>query len=233
MALLAWYKCDDNAANKTVADASGNSRNGSAYRNTSLWTAAGKVGTGLKFVPASNDRVDCGADFLGTTALTIAAWINLVSWGGTDGGAPGGTGGRIILNGKVYFNLSNMGGAYGSATVMFSSNGFTTTPHAANSALTIDQTWYHVAVTRTAASPALTNFYINGVLSGTADQSSGNPAAGTSNVYVGNSSDYGRGFDGTMDDLRIYNTVLSAAEIKALISPAVPITLLQRRRSAA
>jgi len=60
------------------------------------------------------------------------------------------------------------------------------------------------------------NFYVNGVLSGTPNQNSGTPEAGTTNLAIGNDTFANRSFDGTIDDVRIYNRVLSAQEVKRL-----------------
>jgi hypothetical protein len=71
-----------------------------------------------------------------------------------------------------------------------------------------------VVATRDAA--GLANIYLNGVLSGTADQTSGTPVAGTTNVQIGNNSSLVNTFDGYIDDVRIYNRVLTVAEINRI-----------------
>lgn len=71
--------------------------------------------------------------------------------------------------------------------------------------------WYNITVIST--STGVTNFYINGILSGTANQNTGAPIAGTA-WYIGNNYTIARGVEGTIQDLRIYNRILGAQEIK-------------------
>ena len=88
----------------------------------------------------------------------------------------------------------------------FRSDGATTINSADNS-ITL-QKWQHICVTRTAA--GIANIYINNVLSGSADQASGTPAAGTTNVFIGNRSAGDRTFDGLIDEVRFYNKVIDS-----------------------
>ena len=89
-------------------------------------------------------------------------------------------------------------------------------------------TWTHVAVT---VYGDFANFYINGQLSGTVNQDRGNPidniATGVSigrEQYSG-SLPAGRWFfNGQLDDVRIYERVLSEAEIQSVMVGTPPIT---------
>ncbi|HSW45368.1 MAG TPA: LamG-like jellyroll fold domain-containing protein [Phycisphaerae bacterium] len=80
-------------------------------------------------------------------------------------------------------------------------------------------TWYHVAGTITSANPAVTSIYINGVsITGTTDANDGKPFDGaTARVAaaIGRSySNNGYTFAGTIDEVAIYNTALSATQIR-------------------
>jgi hypothetical protein len=97
--------------------------------------------------------------------------------------------------------------------IFVSSDGLTT-PTSANSSIALG-TAYVVIVTRTNATPGLVNIYLNGILSGSADQDSGNPTAGTP-TYIGNSAALTTGFDGDIDEVGIYNSILSATQIAQL-----------------
>lgn len=79
--------------------------------------------------------------------------------------------------------------------------------------------WYHFAVTLEAESAAL---YVNGGLAGTlAFPGSAGSFEPISN-YIGRSQTPDRFFDGRIDDFRIYQTVLSAPEVRALaLSPFI------------
>lgn len=75
--------------------------------------------------------------------------------------------------------------------------------------------WYHVASVYNAAARTL-DIYVNGVLNngvlvGTVPSSQVNPSV---NVNIGRRSD-GLYFNGVIDEVRIYNRTLTAAEIQA------------------
>jgi hypothetical protein len=74
-------------------------------------------------------------------------------------------------------------------------------------------TWYHIAGT---IRNGLVSFYVNGSLIGTAGYV---PSGVTVNTqfYVGSAGNYG-GADILMDDLRIYNTALTAAQVQSVYS---------------
>ena len=134
-----------------------------------------------------------------TGDVTFSAWINATGWGE-------GNYGRIISNGRfIVHTYSN-----GSITVF--SAGITAATSAIG-ALSLS-TWHHVLATRTSA--GITNIYIDGSLSGSADQSSGTPVAGTTNTLIGNRAAGDRTFNGYIDDIKIYNRALSATEVLAL-----------------
>ncbi len=163
----------------------------------------GAIGQALDF-DGVDDSVDTGSDMIGTGDDSISAWIYADGYGE-------GTFGRIIDNGKFIVSLRESTGGNAKSLSLLS-DGATIAESAINSIL-INQ-WYHVLITRTSAGTA--NIYINGVLSGSANQASGTPAAGTTNVIIGNNSVGARTFDGRIDELRLYNRILTASEITEL-----------------
>ena len=96
----------------------------------------------------------------------------------------------------------------GSERLGFSRDGSTTI----YSGTIAPDTDYHLAVTSTAA--GVTNFYINGVLSGSANQAAGTPTDGGV-LYFGTDSDGAASpFNGVMGGKpRFYNTILSTSDI--------------------
>ncbi len=155
------------------------------------------LGKGLIF-DGVNDNVDCGADLLGTGAITIEGWIR------RDAGAV--VFGRLIDNGNTML-YEDSGNFY----YRFSSNA------GVNVAISAIGSWavgrvVHIAVTRTAAGVA--NIYINGQLSGAADQNSGVPVAAATNMYIGNRAVPDRPWTGPMLLLDIYNRILTDQEIR-------------------
>ena len=71
----------------------------------------------------------------------------------------------LIANGKSYLGIDESNGR-----LAFSSNSGQVV-RSANNSIALN-TWYHVLVTRTKSVPLLDNLYINGILSGTANQNS-------------------------------------------------------------
>ena len=89
-----------------------------------------------------------------------------------------------------------------------------TPANSANSAVPISS-WYHIAITRPTAGTN-TNIYINGVLSGTANQNSGTPATGSGNGIIGNYyTSTIRTFDGYIAHVKVRNYLATTAEITA------------------
>ncbi len=87
--------------------------------------------------------------------------------------------------------------------------------------------WSLVSITRSAA--GVTNIYRNGVLSGAANQSSGTPAAGGTQYYVGNATTLNRSINGYIDRIEILRNIGSVASFvdkyNMLFSPSTFSTL--------
>jgi hypothetical protein len=204
--LIAWWKLDDGQG-YSATDVLGIS-NGTLYGNTQ-WVP-GRIGpTALSF-DGSGDYVDCGNDSslnLGTSNFTISAWINVRSV--PVGLCPGIVSKWQDLNNRWYFHV------FGPDYIQFTSktNGnfvyYVNTDHF----LSFNQ-WYHVCF----VADGLGKIYVNGQ-----DRTTGvsyTPASLSNNAtlkigyngYTG-SQQY---FDGMIDDVRIYDRALSAAEVQAL-----------------
>ena len=150
-----------------------------------------------------DDYVDLGEDKPTdlTGDITISVWINPEGWGEYNYG-------HLISNGKFISCLYQPSGRlnFGSAGSVI--------VHTANNSIILN-TWQHVLITRPSAGTN-TNIYINGVLSGTANQNSGTPEAGTTNTFIGNNNNGDRTFDGQISELKTYNRILSPEEITLL-----------------
>lgn len=148
----------------------------------------------------STSKVDLGtgASIIGTGDLSVSFWMNPKSIGATNG--------MILDNTKfrLYFGSN--------ARLGCQSNGSTeaATP---NNSFSYKNGWVHFIVTRTSA--GLTSFYKNGVLIGT-PATSGKPAAGTTNLTIGNSSVANRGADTNLAKLNIFSTALTASQVSKL-----------------
>jgi RHS repeat-associated protein len=160
----------------------------------------GQVGTGQDY-DASNDKASYGSDFIGTVPLTVEALIYPAGWGENSNG-------RIVHTSKVSFYLRQAS----TALAFTSDDAAHIALSAAGSIQVANPTWYEVAATRDASGTA--NIYIDGSLSGTANQNSGTPATGYDFV-IGDRGLEDRVFDGVIDEVRISTVVRSTAWIEA------------------
>ena len=148
------------------------------------------------FFDGADSKLDCGSYDDLTGDKSFIAWIKPYSFGET-------TAGRIFNNGKVDFFVNDA-----NDTIGFSSNASLQVNSASNSIVL--GLWHLAIVTRTSA--GITNFYVNGILSGSADQGSGTPAAGTTNIIIGDRDADDRTFYGLIGNARIENGILSSAQ---------------------
>jgi hydrogenase maturation factor HypE len=79
-------------------------------------------------------------------------------------------------------------------------------------------TWTHLAATYDGTTVRL---FVNGVQAGTRAVS-GSLAASTGALRIGGNAVWGEYFSGRIDEVRIYNRALSAAEIQADMNQPVP-----------
>jgi hypothetical protein len=136
-------------------------------------------------------------DFIGTPAQTVFVVARPVSEGGGNVGT--------FLNNGSFQHYS-----YPGQRVRFCSAGATPNTDSANGSFPFHQTTI-VGLTRTAAGVA--NHYINGVLSGPANQNSGTPAAATTALCLGNSSPRTRTFHGEIAEIITFSKVLTLDQI--------------------
>ena len=210
--LLCWWKFDEDAGS-TALDHSGHDQHG-ALEGDTQWVD-GMVGVALEF-DGTGDRVvdSTAADYLnGLDAITVCTWIksDLV---GTDKGFINGEdpdGGDNV----VTMRYDSVGATAGGANVL--KMAVTSTEgeqqlESSNNAQTTD--WQHVAMVW--ASGEQLKFYINGVLDVPTDNQPATTGTitGCTRLVVGaGGKDAGGGWDGLIDDVRIYNRVLTAEEI--------------------
>jgi hypothetical protein len=193
--------------------------------------AAGKFGRGLSF-DGINDWVtvtDTAASKLDlTTGLTLEAWVNpaVVSGWETVVMKERGSAGEGLLAYAMYARdgAPRSGGTAGPAGYLRANPVASTTDRGVRGATAIPlNTWTHLASTYDGANM---RFYVNGVLVGTtAGSGSINVANGAFRVGGNNSAPLGQGefFKGLIDEVRVYNRALSAAEITAdMTTPVVP-----------
>ena len=144
-------------------------------------------------------RINCGSQLIGTGDVTIFAWITPSSYGE-------GNNGRIADNGKFIFAISSTSEratlTYDGATLCVS----------ADSSIAVD-TEYFVCGTMASGGGSTGNIYINGVLSGSADQDVGTAESGSTNLHIGNNNLFNGTFAGLICPVIIFNKVLTPTQI--------------------
>jgi hypothetical protein len=192
-----WH-LDDNAASNIVADSTVNANNGAAAASTTVMSAPGILGKGLRFNGSTdlvNTSVSSGETF------TWEAWVN----SGTISNANYQS--IITLPGAPYMlmDVGYGGGSFWPADGANTNLGVT--------GLT-NTTWYHLAFVRSGDNSAFGySAYLNGVARG--QQPSGtwsNPSQLTFGSRVDSS---GQNFSGTLDEIRVSNIARSADWIAA------------------
>jgi hypothetical protein len=202
-ALVAAYGFNEGTG-ATVGDQSGNNNAGTVTGAT--WNGAGRYGNSLTFNGATHGVLIPASSSLNlSTALTVEAWVyptvTQSGWrailqrevdayllhAGSDGGTLRPTGGGIFGGNIDYFNVP-----------------------AAN-ALAVN-TWSHIALTWDGATMRL---YVNGVQAATKARTGTlqGTAGGAGPVHIGSNTYSGENFLGRIDEVRIYNRALTAAEI--------------------
>ena len=196
-----------------VPDESGAGNDGHVYGAT--WTPEGRIGGAYHFsVTNLDDRIQIpNSDTLNPDFVTVAAWIKTTK--------PDGFWDRIVD--KDYqrgYDLNLSGDWNSKATrgkVSFDDNDM----WVATDRTPGDGRWHHVAGTYDGQ---VNRIYLDGVEQQQKKATHPGPLAKNPwDLCVGNSvADHGNGeiyaYDGWIDEVRIYNRALSAAEIKALAS---------------
>ncbi|HYO09862.1 MAG TPA: LamG-like jellyroll fold domain-containing protein, partial [Tepidisphaeraceae bacterium] len=225
-----FYKFD--AGSGTAVADSANANNGALAGAAPPAWVAGRTGGALSF--AGNGAYNQAAQ--GTVALendlspilgstsTLVAWIrttqsgNAVHWQspaitGVERGASGNdiNWGVLDRTGRIGLFVGTSGGVYSTRPVN-------------------DGQWHNVAMTRDAVTGRV-QIFIDGILNATHVLEAGNKTTPFSQIGAlrvaaadGVTVTGANHFNGQLDDLRIYNTVLGAAEISAVaLVPATPV----------
>lgn len=175
-----------------ASDSSGNG-NDAILSDDSVW-APGVSSSAISFDGGDN-RALIPNDVIGAGSVTVCAWYNVNS---TPVGAVlvSNNAFSISLNSFGAFDISNNGGANSVSTI----------------GSIVPGTWNRICIAR--AESGDVSVYINGSLN--AQGNAGAPLLGTE-VSIGNSSwNDDHGFDGMVDDVRIYAGALSADQISAM-----------------
>jgi RHS repeat-associated protein len=209
--LVAHWALDEGAG-AIAADSSGNGNTGT-LQNGPVW-AAGKVGTSALDFDGADDRLTTANPSTVSDNFTIAFWADPDVAHEIDPemtySTYGGSGQRY-----AWWPMWRPGGDAG-AGVSVGTNGVSAYEHGPNFAapMLVHQGqvsgWTHVAVVYESKRPKL---YINGALVRTGLQSPRDAVRAVAQDVGGNVYGY---YDGSMDDVRLYNRALSAGEVSQL-----------------
>jgi len=204
--LVAHYKMNDNLATKNVLDNTGNGHTGTAQRNTNLLSVSGKIYTALSFNNSSDSiAVPYDSSFPKTTDFTYSAWIKTSSSAETQ---------HIIYSGNstneepISFYLYN-----GNLTIEYYKTGLSDYYARGNVDLR-DGGWHNVVATRNGS---IFDIYVDGIEARAVGGDGALTITGnTNNLYIGSRFGTDHFFDGSIDDVRIYNRALAGLDITAL-----------------
>lgn len=171
--------------------------------NTAV-TAVKSGGIYVMNFKGATSRIDCGAYNPLIGDKTFIVWVTPMPT------AMGSEFKRIFDNNKFAFGVRS-----GVNNKLYASNDLATTVYSPTGSVIPGNTYCFI-VTRTFA--GIINFYINGVLSGTANQSGGTPVAGNTNLCIGDTSANTNPFNGKISGVKILNGILSVDEISQLFS---------------
>ncbi|MEM7130107.1 MAG: LamG-like jellyroll fold domain-containing protein [Chloroflexota bacterium] len=217
--LVVWLKLDETEGSE-ASDSSGNSNNGTLVGNAT-WTS-GKIDGA---VALDNPTQVNGSQWIEippdvsqnmNNTLTLAAWVRAESLRNGDG---------IITKGQNITSYALR--LQGDGRVMFTANfgqpfGFVGSGDWSSSGTISANQWHHIAVTYDGST---LRFFIDGVPDPNEVDTTLVFGRATQPLYIGaDLPDDDQYFDGSVDDVRIYNRRLSVAEIEelALVSNTPP-----------
>ncbi len=203
-----WTFDGKNITNATATDISGNGNNGTLKNSPK--TAIGKIGQGFRFDGVDDYVTIPYSTSLNPSNITISYWVK-------ENATPDVS--DTIISGKhssgdiSYFSdmrgASNRNPTFG--TYVGGVNHFVTS----QTSLVVGK-WYHIVGT---FNGSIYIIYVNGVLDNTLPDSTPLYSGASRPLSIGNLDNNGvqeRFFNGTIDDVRVYNRALTAKEVQAL-----------------
>jgi trimeric autotransporter adhesin len=205
---VAYYPLDNNAN-----DASGAGRNGTASNVSYVLDRFDQPSKAALFNATNSSVVVSNWNILsGNAARTISIWFKAV----------GQTSSQYMLSwGANTTNQSSViGNFYGTGNSGFGFIGFVTglLENFSGTCPYFDNQWHNVIFTHDGTTSRL---FVDGVQKTT---NTSTYATGTSNLFIGNYYGVGSYFNGSLDDIRIYNRALSATEVTQLYTAELPVS---------
>ncbi|MFD2148223.1 LamG domain-containing protein [Mucilaginibacter antarcticus] len=211
--LLAYY-----TFNGSVVDSSGKSNHGVAANVTYTTDRNNKVNSALQFNGLSSnvvvkDKLDLR---LNSIDFTLSVWVNLDAYNASYGSeilCKRGTGSKNGWNYSLNGNAISNGGAVGATS--FQLSGGTDTLAAGIKPIALNQ--WHMLTTVYDFNKKQISYYIDGVLDNTAIKIPTPVRTANADLYIGaDSQSFSYLLKGKLDEVRIYNRALTAAQVKKL-----------------
>ena len=206
--LLFHFGFDEYVGSGTVPDKTGRGHSGRAQGTK--WTSAGKLGGALDFGPTNGHVTVASAPTLAVTQATLAAWFRT--------SVPGTTArGLIERTPAAGFGLGLAAG--GKVRFVMGSNA------CASDAAATDGQWHHAAATYDGYTMKL---YVDGQLQKQTLGRTGQFGGAGEDLIIGQhraggAKDASRhSFDGTIDEVMLFNHAITADEVAAVIAAAKP-----------
>lgn len=218
---------DMNWTTGTLSDKSLQGNNGQVVNmSTTTTPTIGKIGQAFDF-DGVNDSINVGtaSPLDNLTQMTISMWVYPRTTGGGGVAKLLAKGSGLGVNQWQLSLIQSGGNCDGTVSDTFffskvnSAGSLMACRNAANSSLTYNAWQQIVATWDGTASGSSIKLYKDGAevsyFSGGAS-AGGSASTNSGDVYIGNRSDGTRSFDGGIDEVRLYNRVLSASEIQKL-----------------
>jgi len=212
-ALKGYWNFDDG----TTKDLSGSGNNGTV-RGSAFLDPAGKFSFAYTFYTSSGDRIDLGSpdilDDLNNTGMTISAWIYPYT-----NGAGAFSEGQIVNKNNIATTTNGAWAFYigGASGLQFQKSFSTAVLNRRSSNVLTFNNWTYVVVTWDGSSNASNiHIYVNGVETTylTTTDGAGNPVSDAALNLCISDCNSNREFNGSIDEVAIFNRVLSSAEVQ-------------------
>jgi hypothetical protein len=206
--LVAHYLMNDSASDTIVLDTTTN-YNGTATQNTSDMTAAGRINSALGFTGSGSSEIDVG-DLSSeiTDAMSISLWFNVNDIDNFQSifsvqGDPGSECSLKHLTLAPNYNpqIGGFGEPCGGDGITIDNMNIST------------QTWYHFVLLEDSSGGEI---YLDGVSTSNTGWQNISTFFTPTNFVIGRSGWADRDFRGLIDDVRIYDRVLTQDEITEL-----------------
>jgi prepilin-type N-terminal cleavage/methylation domain-containing protein len=199
--LVGYWPLDEGSGTQAI-DLSGNGNTGSWSGSTPYYTG-GKIGAYGGNFNGINDYVNLGTSSLFNSAnITLSAWINTNNSASTED----------ITAKELQFKYRVSAAHF---EYLISCNGLSWNITTGNISNVQNNTWYYTAMTVNSLTQSVL-FYVNGQLANSSSLPCSISTYNSNTMDIGSYDSGAELFSGVIDDVRIYNRALSAAEIQAM-----------------